>query len=184
MEIIQKVQKYVFDACKTEDRKEFYTRHVCEVVKATQELVQKFPEANATVCLLSAWLHDIGRIFEIPGDHQTTCATKAREILTWLWCGENIISQVAGCILCHSGDVMPLQTIEQKILTTADAIAGFHGDFYLRIATLGERSVTNYKARATEKIEHGFHVKIQFDDSREQIRPRYELMKRFLEELV
>lgn len=93
---------------------------------------------------------------------------------------QDIIKKVQNIILTHSCDKKMPETIEGRVLSSADAMAHYTGDFFLRIAVSGDRNVEEYKEWALEKINRNYNKKILFDFAKEKIRGRHEVILRFL----
>ena len=71
------------------------------------------------------------------------------------------------------------ESLEGKILSTADSLAHLKTDFYVYAvyARATEDSLTEIKEWALKKLERDFHAKIQFDDVREEVRAEYDMLK-------
>ena len=90
------------------------------------------------------------------------------------------IKRVQAVILSHSCDNLMPKTLEGKILATADAMTHYVNDFYLQIATTGQRNLVEFKAWALEKLNRDYNKKIFFPFAKKEIRERHLiLMKLF-----
>ncbi|MFH1064123.1 MAG: HD domain-containing protein [Candidatus Woesearchaeota archaeon] len=102
--------------------------HIETVVKRSLELAEKL-DADAEILEISAWLHDIKKIKGEKEDHHIRGAEEAGTILSALGYPEDKIEQVKKCIIAHSSDkTYPPETLEARILASADAIS-FFDDF-------------------------------------------------------
>ncbi len=140
--------------------------------------MEQLPEANKSVVLLGVWLHDTQRIRGIKGDHQAIGAQEAEKIMLDFDIDKDTIEQVKQIILTHSCDNEMPTTLEGKILASADAMAHYVNDFYLQIATTGERNLQELKEWALEKLDRDFNKKIFFDFAKKEIEERHNALKK------
>ena len=151
------------------------------VEKFAKILLKKLPKANKEIVLLGVWLHDLQRIRAIKGDHAKVGASEAVNVMKQFKYNDSTIKQVQKIILSHGCDskTMP-NTVEAKILASADAMSHYVKDFYLQIATLGERDLDTYKIWALEKLNRDYNKKIYFNFAKKIIKKRHDiLMKLF-----
>lgn len=159
----------------------FFERHLCGVETFARKLLNRLPNANKEVVLLSVWLHDLQRIRGKKGDHATVGALEAGKVLRKYDYDADTIQAIKSVIRSHScnSNIMP-KTVEEKILASADAMSHYANDFYLSIAALGQRNIEEYKKWALEKLDRDFNKKIQFAFARKLIRKRHEIIKKFI----
>jgi len=102
--------------------------------------------------MLGVWLHDLQRIRGVEGDHAEIGAVESEKVLKEYEYDEETIKAVKDIILAHrcNSDLMP-ETIEGKILASADATSHYINDFYINIAVLGQRNTEEYKKWVLEK---------------------------------
>lgn len=141
----------------------FFDEHLLGVEQNVKFLLENLPEANKEIVMLGVWLHDLQRIRGIKGDHQKIGSEEAEKVLNEYSYNNEAIEKVKKIILCHScDDVMP-ETLEEKILASADVMSHYYNDFYLRIATLGQRSLEEFREWSLEKLDRDYNKKIAFD---------------------
>lgn len=151
----------------------FYNEHLLGVEENAKYLLENLAEADEELVMLGVWLHDLQRIRGIKGDHQIKGAEEAEKVLKELNYSEEIVEKVKKMILCHSCDEVMPSTLEEKILATADAMSHYYNDFYLRIATLGQRDLKAFREWSEEKINRDYNKKIAFDFAKEKIQDRH-----------
>jgi len=158
----------------------FFEEHLKIVEKHVLDILEKVPSADKEVVMLGVWLHDTQRIRGVNAPHQDGGAQEAKKIMSQFDYDDNIIKKVQNIIQTHSCDDKMPNTVEGRILATADAMAHYTSDFFLRIAILGDRNVEEYKKWALEKIEKNYNKKISFDFAKEKIKDRHNIIKNFL----
>lgn len=183
MQGVENIQNLVKTECETLGHVKdwFYKHHLLEVATLALGLKRYYhSEANEEVVMLSVWLHDIGRIRGLEGEHAKSGADEARKILEEFGYNEDTIAQVHHCILTHSCKEGNLPTsIEGKILATADASSHFSEDFYLRVLATGTRTVEEFKLWALEKIERDYRDKLFFRIAKVTLKKNYEILRKF-----
>ena len=157
----------------------FYSVHLLGVEKFAKELLKKLPKSNKEVVLLAVWLHDLQRVRGIKGDHAKMGAVEAEKVMRQFKYPEKAIKHVKEMILAHSCDtgLIP-KTLEGKILASADAMSHYINDFYLAIATTGERDLMGFKKWALEKLNRDYNKKIFFDFAKKMIEKRHKILKK------
>ncbi len=158
----------------------FYDEHLCRVEKNAKWLLKKIPEADKEVVLLGVWLHDTQRIRGIKIDHQKGGAQEAEKIMKQNGYDEGTIKSVQSVILTHSCNSKMPVSLEGKILASADAMAHYNSNFFLRIALQGDRTFSEYKKWALEKLDRNYNRKIFFDFAKEKIEKRHNIIKSFI----
>ena len=151
---IDRIKKQIKEECRDNDFLWFYKTHLKAVEKNALFLLEKLKKADKEIVLIAVWLHDLQRVKDLEGNHAKIGAVEARKVLEKYKYSEKQIKYVEEIILCHScnSKLMP-KTIEAKILATADAMAHYQNDFYLKIAVFGERDIDNYKEWLNEKLD-------------------------------
>ncbi len=180
--MIEKVKQIIEKECADLDYFD-YKYHLLPVVEYAQKLAE-ICDVNKEVVELSAWLHDIGRIKFGARNHELTGAAEAERILKQFGYSDEIIEQVKHCILAHrgSGSIQP-QTMEAKVVATADALA--HFDMFLPLLTaIGKRG----KAKDDkiiyrwiyEKMERDWNKKILIPEAMEIAEEKYRAIELLL----
>lgn len=160
-----------------------YKYHLLPVVEYAAKLAE-ICDVDKEVVELSAWLHDIGRIKFGARNHELTGAAEAERILRQFGYSDEIIEQVKHCILAHrgSGSIQP-QTMEAKVVATADALA--HFDMFLPLLTaMGRRGKAKDDKRIYrwiyEKMERDWNKKILIPEAMEIAEEKYRAIELLL----
>lgn len=178
---LNQIKKLVKGECTVNGLGWFWDCHLVEAGKCAKMILEKLPQAEKEIVMLGVWLHDLQRIRKIKGGHCQVGAREAEKIMRDFGYDSEIIGRVKEIILAHNceGKLVP-KTLEAQILAAADAMAHFSGDFYLTIATTGQRDLKSFKKWAIEKIERDYRKKIFFPFARKMIASRYKILKGFL----
>ena len=183
-EIIEKTKQHFLDTIKATDPASMYPylpRHVIEVEKWAKKLLQKHPEADKEITLLSVWLHDIGQaIGNKDDDHAVKSGDEANRFLPELGLDKERIEKVFHCVRAHRcKDVQP-ETIEAKILAVADSATHMTDINY--IVHLSDKSGNwgRSKEWVLEKLERDYRDIGLFPEFQKEIRPLYEAWKQLL----
>jgi putative nucleotidyltransferase with HDIG domain len=121
--IIDFSRNYIIGLCK--DKEFFWLAHIKSVVKYAGMLADEY-ECDKEVVVVSAWLHDIRKINGQMELHHVYGADDAEKLLLKWDYDKEKIAKVKHCILTHSSDKnYPPDTIEAKILASADALSHF-----------------------------------------------------------
>ena len=95
--------------------------HINDVVSYTKELLNCISEkANAEVCIISAYWHDVGRT-KCGKGHEKISAEMLKEQMTKLGYDEKLINDCYKAIENHKWDMCP-ETIEGHIIRDADKL--------------------------------------------------------------
>lgn len=156
----------------------FYSIHLLGVEKFAKELLKKLPKADKEIVLLGVWLHDLQRVRGIKGDHAKIGAMEAEKVMKQFKYPEKTIEHVKEIILAHTcaTKLIP-QTLEGKILASADAMSHYVNDFYLTIAVTGKRDLVDFKKWVLEKLNRDYNKKIFFDFAKDMIKKRHNILK-------
>lgn len=157
--------------------------HVFVVADYATELAQKHG-ANKELARAAALLHDIADVKMKREDsgHETESLKIARNLMQDTGYNDDEIKLVVDDAIryhsCH-GDERP-ESIEGKILSTADSMAHLKTDFYIYAAWAfgyDHRTLETVKAWALKKIERDLNNKMFFDEIRQELVPDYERIK-------
>lgn len=159
-----------------------YPNHVLIVAKNAEELAKRF-NSNVDFCVAGALLHDIADVEMLRAnpDHEQRSLELARELLKDVGFGESEIVEIVDKIIApHSCRKTFPETLEGKVLATADAMAHFQTDFYPFFAWqhYGSKDYEGFKAWLLKKIEKDFCKKIFFDEVKAEIREDYIAIRR------
>jgi putative nucleotidyltransferase with HDIG domain len=157
--------------------------HVFVVADFAIELARKHG-ANEELARIAALLHDIAdvKMERKNGQHEGESLNIARKLMQETgYTGNEIKLVVDDAIRYHSchDDERP-ESVEGKILSTADPMAHLKTGFYI-YATWAfgydHRTLEVVKAWALKKIERDLNNKMFFDDTRQELVPDYERIK-------
>ncbi len=139
--------------------------------------------ADLDLSVAGAYLHDFGDAFmyRFAENHEEVSETKAREVLVTSGYSEDEIRTILEKIIaphsCKDG-FLP-ETIEGKVLATADALAHLTTDFYLQFTWkhIPEgKTYAEFSTWVTEKLDRDFNRKIFFEKIKEEVRYRYDAL--------
>ena len=178
IKIIKQIKVRIKSECYNKGHVEswFYEKHLLAVEKYANFLLRRLSKADKEIVLLGVWLHDSQRVMGIKGDHQKAGAIEAKKIMTEYGYPVETIKKVQNIILTHSCDGFFPSTVEGKILATADAMSHYVNDFYLQIATTGQRSLEDFKIWALEKLNRDYNKKIFFPFAKKEIKERHDVL--------
>ena len=184
MNIIARIKEFVEIECKKPTSKygyEPFEHHFVPVVRYAEELGDKL-KCDKEILIISAWLHDIGSIMEGRENHHETGAKIAEEKLRKLGYPLSKIELVKKCILNHRGSQERVrETVEEKILVDADALANFDNISGIFKAALVYENKTQEEARKSvlEKLQRKWN-QLHFNESKKIIKPKYKSVKLLL----
>lgn len=164
----------------------FYEEHLLVVKKLALDLCDLYPQANRDAVILSVWFHDIGRAHGHDENHDLYGADYARKILTKNNFDQDLIKLVVNSCKTHSCEKNGKpESLEGKILATADALSHYHNGHFLRIFnSWSKNSDEDYhelKKKLFEKIKNDFTEKIFFTEVKQAIKPMYQAWQKILE---
>ncbi|KKQ44488.1 MAG: hypothetical protein US63_C0026G0007 [Candidatus Moranbacteria bacterium GW2011_GWC2_37_8] len=157
----------------------FWNVHLKPVIDIAKKLAVKY-EADLEIVWLAAVLHDIGQFDDIE-NHDTVGSEKAYKILFERGYSEEIAAKVRDVILTHRVKSYLPETLEQKIVATADAMAHFTTAHYVWMAYISKKPFAELMKKFSGKIQRDFQDKIFFEEEREIMRPQYEMLKKWFE---
>lgn len=167
----------------------WYVEHHLSIVETiTLELLERYPQADADICLCMVWLHDYGKIlkstqkFKTDAGNYTLVASK--ELMRKIkFDNKKIETVLKGIELIDNAGNSDLSkaSIEVQIVSSADGASHFIGPFFpifwhenpnLTIDEIILGGKKNYGT--TSKAEYDFKKKIILKEVKEKIRPFYE----------
>lgn len=175
--IIKDINKLLEEVC--DDGRMKY--HIIPVVNISLEMGKKL-NADLEVLEIAAYLHDITRILGDKDNHHITGAKYARDFLEKYNFDDEKISLIEKCIKNHRGSVNNKRdTVEEKIISTADAISHIQYPLPLFYTWYGKRKL-NIEDGALEiknKLQRSWN-KIEFEYKKEEIKPKYDFLMEVL----
>ncbi|MGI8420577.1 MAG: HD domain-containing protein [Candidatus Levyibacteriota bacterium] len=162
----------------------FVKHHVIVVANYATALAKKY-KVNEELARAAALLHDIADTCtkREDKDHGAISLTIARQIMRETGYSEDEIKLVVDDAIryhsCHNNEHP--QSLEGKILATADSMAHLKTDFYVFAAWAFGRELTleELKQWVLKKIERDLHKKIFFEEVRAEVLPDYIRIKEF-----
>lgn len=156
--------------------------HVFVVADNASSLAKKYG-ANEELARAAALLHDIAdvKMLRSDKDHEEISMQMARQLMKEAGYNEEEIKLVVDDAIryhsCHDGEYP--ESIEGKILSTADSLAHLKTDFYVFATwSLGQTMTFEaIKSWVLKKIDRDLNNKIFFDDIRKEVMPNYNFIK-------
>ena len=183
--MIEQIQAYVKEAFGKADIERygeayFHEHHIMPAYAIAMELAKKY-EADEEIVGISVLLHDIGLIGRPEGrGHDVFGAEKAAGILKEMGLSEDTIERVTHCIRYHDAHDGDPESVEGKVVCTADALSHIMTPWFIVKSRYSDRPMDAYLVWCRKKLEKDFN-RLQFEDERERARPTYECWKRVLD---
>ena len=166
--LIKDIKALLQDICKDERVK----YHIEPVVKSAKNLALKF-NADVQVVEIASYLHDVTKITGDREKHHITGAKYAEDFLSKYNIEEWKVESIKNCIKKNRGlSEYTRDTIEEKIVATADAIA-WYGKRQCQIDE-GADGIINKLQKSWEKIE--------FEDVKKELEEKYKILMKLLME--
>jgi len=154
----------------------FWNIHVKPVIEISKALAKKYNSPVSDSVWLAAIFHDIARLSD-EEPHDEIGAERAKAFLNERGLDGQYVKQI---ILTHRCKKHRPETLEQKILATADAMAHFQQPFYLWYSHISNKSLSEQFKTMAAKMEWDYYVKIFWDSERDVVRSYYEALKRWV----
>jgi HD superfamily phosphodiesterase len=185
---LQEIRDFVINEIRNSDKCDdwFWDEHIAVVEKIALKILETQSQANRDIVLLSVWFHDLGRVYGHDKDHDSWGAKFAKKYLSDKSFDQEIVDGVYHTCLSHRVTAVNPESIEAKILATADAMSHFENGFHLRIFNTWSKKMSDYqetKNKLMKKIERDYHQKIFFEESRQVVKPMYEAWKVALDKI-
>lgn len=186
--LIKKAKQFVEDECKKPTSiypYDFYLDHLVPMQKHSRNLCWKVGGDIETVSI-AAWLHDIGSVIHGRKNHHITSAKVAKKFLTDNNYNKEKTKQVLNCIKHHRQSTnLKQETLEEKIISDADAISNFNnlpGNFYATLVI--EKLLPIAAAKSVKKKLKNKWKKLHFKESKELVKLKYEAAMLLLKEIT
>ncbi|MBL7159314.1 HD domain-containing protein [Candidatus Microgenomates bacterium] len=163
----------------------FYEEHFLVVEKFAKELFCLYPDVNKQAVMLAVWFHDVSRAWGKSKDHDFHSAEYAKKVLTQKGFDKKLIDLVYEVCRSHSCKKYQPQSIEAKILTTADAMSHFSGGFYLRLIHKWGKTMeyAAAKKRLLKKIKRDYQEKILLQEAKKATKSLYQAWQMVIKEI-
>ncbi len=153
----------------------FWNIHIETVIREAKGMAEKYG-ADLEIVWLSAILHDIGQ-FEDLKIHEEIGAEKSRIILKEKSFSEEILEKVSQTIITHRVNKHQPETLEQKILASADAVSHFKAPHYIWMARASKKDLKGLFEKIHEKLDRDYNQKIFFEDEKKMVEEQYKMLK-------
>lgn len=157
--------------------------HIHPVVENACKMAKKL-KADIQVVEISAYLHDITKITGERKNHHLTGAEYAENFLSKYNLESEKIEQIKNCIKKHRGSSeFTRDTIEEKIVATADAMAHIEHPLTLFYAWYGNRKcqIDEGADGIIHKLQRSWN-KIEFEDVKENLNEKYQILMKILKD--
>ena len=163
----------------------FYEEHFLVVEKFVKQLLRLYPDVNKEAVMLAVWFHDASRADGKKENHDLEGAKLAKQVLTQKGFDKRLVDLVYEVCKSHSCKKYKPQSLEAKILATADAMSHFSGGFYLRLLHKWGKTMdyASAKKRLLKKIERDYQEKILFKEVKTIITPLYQSWQVIIKEI-
>lgn len=184
---ISQIETLIKNLCQKTDFPAQFEYHIIAVKKYALKLAKKY-QAHQEVVELAALFHDIGRITtNSQHNHDLAGVKQASKILKKFGYSQEIIDKVNHCIRTHRSRERKPETLEAKIIATADTMS--HFDLLpvltacsIRIKNIDLCHLTKEDVKIiykwlNEKIERGWHQKLLLPEAKELIKKKYKAIR-------
>jgi uncharacterized protein len=178
MTVVDKIKKFVETECKKPQSKygqEPFLFHFVPTAKFAGQLADELG-GDKEVCLIAAWLHDIGAIVGGRQDHHISGARIAEKKLKELNYPANKIEAVKNCILNHRGSVKnKTRSLEEQIVVEADTMSNFDNISGIFKAAFIFEGLDQGEAKISvrKKLQNKWK-QLHFKDSKKLLKEKYE----------
>ncbi len=156
-----------------------WKNHVPIVASFADQLCEQFG-GSVDLAVAGALLHDFGDAFVDRHDnhHEKISEQEAQKVLVAAgYKAEEIVIITTDILAKHSckNGILP-ETVEGKIVATADGLAHLSTDFYLQFAWMHlpeGKNFSEYKRWVLEKVERDYNEKVLFPEIKDELKDRY-----------
>ena len=156
----------------------FWNIHIKPVIEYSKQMADKY-NADKEAVWLGATLHDIARLTD-EEPHDEIGSAKAYNLLIEKGFDKELAEKVKSIILTHRCRKYSPETVEQKIVASADAMAHFLPPFYLWIGKYSSKNFEGIVEGNLRKIERDYNEKIFFEDEKKMVEGQYNMLKNWL----
>lgn len=178
-DLIKDIKKLLDNIC-IDDRVKY---HINPVVEISSKMAKDL-NADVQVVEIAAYFHDITKMTGERKNHHITGANYAEKFLSKYNIEKEKIKKIKNCILKHRGSSeFTRDTIEEKIIATADAVAHIEHPLTLFYAWYGKRQlqIDEGADAIINKLEKSWN-KIEFDYTKKKLNERYKILIKMLKE--
>jgi len=160
--------------------KNFWEYHILSVVEASRIMAEKY-KADKEIVHIGALMHDIGSIYS-KKDHDIVGAPRAYSILMKRGFGKKMAKAVSEIALCHRCKQRNPETLEEKIVATADAIAHFSPAYYLGLSFIANEDYKGLAKNNFKKLIKDYNNKIFFEAEKKKFKKVVKAFKKIFRE--
>ena len=168
------------DPKRKEFLKNFWDYHVAKVMEESMKMAEKYG-GDKEVVYIGAMMHDVGFIYS-KTRHSVVGAVKAYSILLKNKFGKKIAREVSNIALTHQCKHEFPNTIEEKIVATADAIAHFSPAYYLGLSVIAKEDYKDLAKKNFLKLIKDYDNKIFFETERKKFKRVMKSFKKIFRE--
>ena len=177
--LISDIKKHLDEVC-NDDRVKY---HINPVVKIAKKMAKDL-DADIQIVEIAAYMHDITKMTGERKDHHITGAIYTRDFLKNYNIEEYKVNKIMDCIKKHRGNSeFSRNTLEEKIIATADAVAHIEHPLTLFYAWYGRRncSIDDGADGILSKLNRSWN-KIEFDYIKQKEMDKYKYLINMLKE--
>lgn len=175
---IQQLEEEIKDLFYDIGKKDFWDFHARVVIEKSKELAKKY-DGDLEIVWLGAILHDIARLDGVE-PHDEIGAKRAYDMLIEKGFEKEVAEKVQAVIFTHRCRNHQPKNLEQKIITSADALSHFAAPFYLWVASVTDNEFPEFLKKYSEKLERDYNDKIFFEEERDAFKNEYAVLKNWL----
>ena len=178
--LIKDIKELLQSVCK-DDRIRY---HINPVVEIACEMAREL-NADVQVVEIASYFHDITKMTGKRKEHHLTGAKYAESFLSNYDIEKVKVEMIKDCIKKHRGGTeFTRNTIEEKIVATADAVAHIMHPLTLFYAWYGRRgcSIDEGADGMLQKLEKSWN-KIEFQNVKNKMEKRYNMLINMLKEM-
>jgi HD superfamily phosphodiesterase len=140
--------------------KNFWDYHIWPVMEESSRMSIQYG-GDEDIIWIGAMMHDVGLVYKRK-NHDILGAKIAHEILLKRGFDKKTAEKVRNIVLRHRCKKEKPETVEEKIVTTADAIAHFSPAYYLGLAVVANEDYQDLMENNFKKLVSDFENKIFF----------------------
>ncbi|OGI17970.1 MAG: hypothetical protein A3J63_00760 [Candidatus Moranbacteria bacterium RIFCSPHIGHO2_02_FULL_40_12b] len=168
--------KHSFSDAETKDFfNTFWDIHIKPVIEYSKQMAEKYG-AHLEAVWLGAILHDIARLSD-EEPHDEVGSKKAYQMLIEKGFNRELAEKVKSIILTHRCRKYPPETLEQKIVASADAMAHFIPPFYFWVGKYSIKNFVEILDGNMRKVKKDYNQKIFFKDEKKMVEEQYKMLK-------
>lgn len=160
--------------------KNFWTYHVMPVAETSRKMAIKYG-GDKDIVHIGALMHDIGFIYS-KQKHDVVGAVKAYNLLVKKGFSQKMARAVSNIALCHRCKQEFPETIEEKIVASADAIAHFSPAYYLGLSVIANEDYKDLVKNNFKKLIKDFDNKIFFELEKKKFKKVVKAFKKIFHE--